>query len=73
MRHIITLPGLVEANRKLDLLLAGGVLPVPPTLTNTAITAVIPYETVTGAPAAFDALQSTADDQDDRLTQLEAA
>jgi len=38
MRHIITLPGLVEANRKLDLLLAGGGIIVPPDPEAPAIT-----------------------------------
>lgn len=44
-----------------------------PDLTNTPIVSTLLITTVEGAPAAFATLQSTADDQDDRLSQLEAA
>ena len=44
-----------------------------PTLGNTPLDSTILITSLAGASAAFDTLQSTADDQDGRLAQLEAA
>lgn len=49
MRYVITLPGIAEANRKLDLLLGGGVIPTLPTLANTLGTSSLKPAEVAGA------------------------
>jgi hypothetical protein len=66
----LTISELITKIDQVLILLNGGQLP---TLLNTTITSTLSITAVAGAPASFELLTNTADEQDARLDQLEAA